>query len=371
LQQLWLINVFFALVILLYTPKLFLLILFAVSLGYFVSLLREENLIETVRVNVTMASVIKYIGVLALIATTVVATVVFLRLAFNVYAVNMVSKAIQDKNVEKALKWSDYRIALALPKDLALTDKTQVLQIQIDKILKDLQNEKDEDKKGELKTQVNKLVDSVIELSERAAKLNSRDYKSYLTVAGAYEMKYLLSQDEQYYNKAQAALNRALNLAPSNPIVSFNIARLSLLKKDVQTATRALNYTIQIKPNFAEAYDALFQIALAQKATDDAMQIAQIYVQRNPNNANAWLRLATVLYNKKDYKNAAAALQNSIAIKPQLNAYYLLALTYNATGNKDEALKLLKTLQKQVDDPNILKLIQSIQNTPESNESGE
>ena len=324
------------------------------------------GMINRIKLNPVSSNRMSKLGAAASFVFGVVFVVYFANSVLGLTISQITYRYLQQGNIDRAMQFASVAQAVSIEKDSASNLSGLVIKAKIDAISAQItqnQNKDDKNKTADLQKELTKYLDDMVMVSESAVKYNPLDYRNHIALAAAYSNKYVANKDEDTYAKATDALNKASELAPGNPIVPFNMALLALLKQDVQSAQAALGYAINLKPDFDAAYASLTEIALSQKADKVALQIAQTAVQNAPSNPNAWLRLAYLLYQNKDYKNASIAFERSIAIsgRPDVNTLYVLALTYNSLKEYDKALNILNNLKKVVANKNIDNLISQIE----------
>ncbi len=351
-------------------PGLFTLALWATIVAYAMKLTAVNGASRLIKFNTQTTKMFKRLSVLVM----AVLSITMLVYGTSALASTAISRStylnLLQGNTDKAEKYLTLLKYSAIERDTYATMVGLVVKSKNTLLLQELagaRQDKDEEKVKSLTENIKQNVDKIMNAAISGVRFNPNDYKNHIAFASAYSDMFTLTQDEEFYKKATEALNKAAALAPGNPLIPFNMAQLALLKQDVKSAKTALGYAINLKPDYDPAYGGLTDIALAQKSNQEALNIAQAAVQNNPRSASAWLRLAYLLYSSKDYKNAAAAFENSIALsqRPDANTLYILALSYDANGDYDKALNILNALNQTLKDPKLAKLIQQVESKKE------
>jgi Flp pilus assembly protein TadD len=236
-----------------------------------------------------------------------------------------------------------------------LYDRTlsNVYNMDLSAKISNLKAEATEQQKAELQGEVN----AAISWAKRATLYNPKNYLNSLAEAKVYEQ--LAYQNvEGALASAEASYAEAEKMNPGNPATELALARLSVLKGDMEKAREYSNKSIALKPNYSAAYYLLAQLEAAVNNVPQAIANVEKAAASDPNNAGLHFQLGLIKYNVKDFKGAATAFENSVKIIPEYaNAKYFLGLSYYYSGNKEGALKQFQDVEKSNPDNAEIKLV--------------
>ncbi len=106
---------------------------------------------------------------------------------------------------------------------------------------------------------------------------------------------YTLSQvDPKYLDLALDSIKKAQELAPTDAMLSYNLALLYGQKGDIKKAVETLNQTIKLKPNLGQNYDPYYALGLFYRelATDSKGKVIdESYEQKAEDEMNLLLKM--------------------------------------------------------------------------------
>jgi tetratricopeptide (TPR) repeat protein len=131
-------------------------------------------------------------------------------------------------------------------------------------------------------TQAGSLARESINQSNIALSISPNNVNFWKTRTKIY---YTFSQiDPQFNQMAIDALNKALALSPNDPKIYYNLAILYGRGGDNNKAISLLEYAKKIKPDYRDAYYALYAFYTDLKKPDDARQSLEEYLTKvDPN----------------------------------------------------------------------------------------
>lgn len=187
-------------------------------------------------------------------------------------------------------------------------------------------------------------LEATIQHGLAAVSINDRSYQNWLALASMYRS--LAGAGVQgAYDNAKAAYAQAIADNPYNPTPLVQLAQLELSQEKPREALELLNTALSLKPDFAAAYFLRSQTYAALNNMDMAIADATQAAQRAPDDALSWYNLGAILYSAERHTEAAQALERSVTIQSNYaNALYVLALTYDALGRQEEALRAMTTV---------------------------
>src|SRR6478736_1122120 len=115
-------------------------------------------------------------------------------------------------------------------------------------------------------------TDNEISFYQRLLKSDPQNGRGYFTLADALIRKARESGDPEYFNRAEAALKQALEIAPRNPLALRHLAYVYYSRHEFAPAAVEAERAIALNPNDAHAYgilgDALMETGEYAKAEE-------------------------------------------------------------------------------------------------------
>lgn len=144
------------------------------------------------------------------------------------------------------------------------------------------------------------------------------------------------------YNRAQIALERAVESDPGNPSILNDLGVALLYQNRIPQAINLFETVTDIDPNFASAH---FNRALCYLSKDDetsAEEALDAFLRLRPNDARALKEKAYLQASRRDYDQALAGLRRALSSAPDWAPLYIdLAATAALMGRIDEAIRYL------------------------------
>ncbi len=215
-----------------------------------------------------------------------------------------------------------------------------------------------------LQQEVITYVDNAINNAKTAIQIDKKDFNNYLNLGSVYEFIMTFDQEnkERDYLLAKESYNKALELYPKNPSIYLNLAQLEYnYQKNATTTIENLNKSLQIKPNYSQAYYLFSQLSVQENEVNNAIQFALKSIEAEPQNIDALLQYGILLINKKELSKeelnqAYTAFTSVLNIDGNnVTAAYYLAVTYILAGEYDQAKNIINTLKQVL--PNEQKVI--------------
>ena len=145
--------------------------------------------------------------------------------------------------------------------------------------------------------------------------------------------------DQERYEEALAALERALALAPNLALAWYDKGKTLNRLKRYEEALAAFERALQLDPNHANAWNGKSNMLYNLKRYQEALAALERALQLDPNNADAWNGKGNMLFDLKRYQEALAAFERALQLDPG-NAF--------AGNSKGNALLGLKRYQEAV-----------------------
>lgn len=160
------------------------------------------------------------------------------------------------------------------------------------------------------------------------------------------------------YESAQIAYIEALKLNPKNPGIFMLLARLAVNKNDLNQARNYAQQAIQVKNNYLDAYFLLSQIEVSTNNIRSAIQSVAAASVIDPTNPAIFFQLGLLKYNIQDFDGAIESLEKAVAMTPDYaNAKFFLGLSYEATKQREKAIKQFEDLSVSNSDSQEVKQI--------------
>ncbi len=137
---------------------------------------------------------------------------------------------------------------------------------------------------------------------------------------------------------AEAAFQRATEVAPTNPDGWVNIGRVRVQEGDTKGARAVLEKALALKPDLARAHFFYAKALRADGEYEPAIQHLRQVLAQYPRDRVARNELGRTLFLERKYADAVRELEAVLAIDPEdLQAHYNLMLCYNGLGQAAKA----------------------------------
>jgi tetratricopeptide (TPR) repeat protein len=160
-------------------------------------------------------------------------------------------------------------------------------------------------------------------------------------LAGVEQLVDMDIKDKQYetaLQQVQPLLNRNPKLAEAHLIQ----AKILLAQRDVTGAEAALLKAIELKPESRTSHLMLARLYVDNQQEQKALDDLRAFVEKNPKDAGAWLFMAIIQEQQKDYNAARETYEKLLAANPQYTpAMNNLAWLYaERLGQVDKAYEI-------------------------------
>jgi tetratricopeptide (TPR) repeat protein len=144
----------------------------------------------------------------------------------------------------------------------------------------------------------------------------------------------------------EAALRKALELAPDDPVAHFHQGLLYYTTNRFGLAESEFQRVIQLDPKYMKAYDML---GLAQEELEDDAVVIRTYQQaielteqQKVKDGSAYLHLAKFLWLRNRFEESLPAARRAVELNPKsAEAYYVLGRVLDKLGRDLEAKEAL------------------------------
>jgi tetratricopeptide (TPR) repeat protein len=190
-----------------------------------------------------------------------------------------------------------------------------------------------------------------------AVKVNGSNYQNYVSLGRAYELA-IPFEKEEGFDRAKKSYEEAVKLYPNNPYLYVMLARLEASAGTKEGVRLQLTEALKKKQNFADALYLMSQLEASEEKIDEALTYAVEAVKNAPNDPLVYVQAGLLFYGKKDYQNAATALNTALEKDPNnANIAYFLALSLRDGGRADLAKIIADELLKRNPDNTDLKAL--------------
>lgn len=141
------------------------------------------------------------------------------------------------------------------------------------------------------------------------------------------------------YEKALECFEKALQTAPVNADIHFNIG--NVLKEMARFDDAILHYqkALQLNPDHFESYHNLGHVYQRKNQFNEAIACYQEALKRNPELADAYYNLGTISQERKFLNEAVIFYHKALQLDPNLDdACYMLGTAYSETEQLDDAI---------------------------------
>ena len=157
-----------------------------------------------------------------------------------------------------------------------------------------------------------------------------------------------LLRDAKQYQESFDVLGKALEKLPNYPDLLYDYAMAAEKIGRLDVLENSLKKLIQIKPEYAHAYNAL-GYTLADRTTrfDEAKQYLDKALKLAPEDAFILDSMGWLQYRTKDYAQAIATLRRALSMRPDPEIAAHLGEVLWVTGEKSEAQKVWNSALKE------------------------
>ncbi|HGY10426.1 MAG TPA: tetratricopeptide repeat protein [Oceanithermus profundus] len=163
-----------------------------------------------------------------------------------------------------------------------------------------------------------------------------------------YNQRGLVYQYKGELDKAEQAFKKALELAPQDAVVRYNLAQVHLSQGRLDDALAMLAEGVELDPSSAQLQLLYGKVLAVKGKLPEAEQALAAAAELQPLNARNWLNLGQVHYLQGEYDEAVEALSKAIELDPlgYPEAYYYLGRAQLDAGRAEEArLNLTKAVK--------------------------
>ncbi len=155
---------------------------------------------------------------------------------------------------------------------------------------------------------------------------------------------------EKKYQPAYRELLNALEMAPKDPHVHYDLGIFYYEKKKFERSIEEYKIALELKPDFATARNNLGAVYMAMKEWDKAIEtllpLTEDYLYATPHFPH--FLVGQAYFYKKDYPHALEHFQAALELKPDFPfAAHWLGKTLLEMGKPDQAISALENAMTQ------------------------
>ena len=145
------------------------------------------------------------------------------------------------------------------------------------------------------------------------------------------------------WNEHEKAFNLLIDFVkiyPNDKEMRYFLASTYYARRDIEKAQEQLKFTLQLDPNYIQAYMLQSELFREKGDYDSAIKYLKKCIALKPDEAAPYHNLGMIYESKADYKKALKYFNKAISIKPDFHFSILsLAYIYSSLGKYDEARK--------------------------------
>ena len=154
----------------------------------------------------------------------------------------------------------------------------------------------------------------------------------------------LAAMDANQLDRAEALLNRAVNLAPEDAVAQLNLGFLRLKKQQLDLAEKQFGEALRLKPDLAEAQTNLGVVFALRGQDEQALSAFEKVMQSHPDFEGARVLAGNALMRLDRFEDALAIHQQLMTQKPQdSRAFFYYGLTLVQLNREADALSHFET----------------------------
>lgn len=254
------------------------------------------------------------------------------------------SYALNTSNNSKLSEEYMLKSILAVPNDIYYRSLSEIQIFKLNEILsQDPKTVKQED----IQKQFTDTLTNAITSAKTATERDPSNYLNWVSLGRVYDAVSLPALNiNGAYETAQLTYIEALKRNPKNPGILMLLARLAVNRNDLKQAEGYATQAVLLKNNYLDAYFLLSQIEVANGNIAGAVKSVTSASVIDPTNPAIFFQLGLLKYNQGDFAGAITALEKATEMTPDYaNAKFFLGLSYEATKQREKALKQFEELR--------------------------
>ncbi len=349
---LWVMSIF-------YVPNIVCFSLAFLFTGIFVSSLVQSGMIKKYSVSFIGDPRLNFISVLGLILLMVVSVSTGYFLFQRLTSVGYFYQYDKAINIHGDLDLAKEKLQKAInlmPNDTYYRNLSGLYVAELNTVL----NSEAKVSEETLKTQFNAIAPKIVENALLATEIDKTNYLNWITLAQSYTSLMPFLEQQEGYDKAKEAYEKAVLYNPQSPAIRLLQARLELVVDNKTKAKEYIQEAIGMKDNYTEAIFLLSQIQAEEGDLAQAIQSTEVTSVLAPNDIGVFFQLGFLRYKNEDWERAISAFERAVELNEfYSNARYFLGLSYEKVGKRAEAIKQFEFIEEINPDNEELKSILS------------
>lgn len=353
----FLVSIFFWVAAVVYVPSIVNFILAFFFTGLFLASLYREGIISSARVVLTHHPKVSFLAIFALIMLIIGAVGLGYLLLQNAVSYVYFQKGAIALNRDGNLAEAEASMVRAVGLggfDIYSRALSEINLLKVNEIL-NREGVTADDVRDEFQETLGRSIENAL----AATRINPRNYQNWVSLGRIYaELVAPPFAVAGAYENALEAYNRAGEVNPTNPALRLLMARLEVVKGDLNKARDEANAAIALKANYADAHFLVSQIEVAQGNLSRAIPSLETTLILSPNNPGLFFQLGILKYNRRDFMGAIEALERAVVLVPDYaNAKYFLGLSYSQVGERERAIRQFEEIEQTNPDNKEVKTI--------------
>jgi eukaryotic-like serine/threonine-protein kinase len=184
----------------------------------------------------------------------------------------------------------------------------------------------------------NATVDTALTLLQRAVASDPDSALTHAALADADWVKFSLTQEQAWRDRAQDSLREAEQRNPDSALVHFVEGSLRESEGRYEQAAAEYRRTIELDPKNGDAFRHLGRVDEANNQLDEALTAFQNAVEAVPEDYKARLDLGRFYMHRENVEDAIKNLKKSVELAPDISdTHFQLANSYRFAGRFREA----------------------------------
>lgn len=341
------VSLFLWVVAFIYVPSTSMFLLTFFWSGLFFASLYSAGIVPVVNRQFNLNPKVGFVSSVVMVASLVA----MLSLGYGLYKSSLSlwyfqksSFALNNNNDSKTSESYMLKAILAVPNDIYYRSLSEIYIVKLNEILaQDPKTVKQE----EIQKQFTDGLTSAITAAKTATDRDPSNYLNWVSLGRVYDAVSIPQLGiTGAYETAQLTYIEALKRNPKNPGILMLLARLAVNRNDLSQAEVYAGQAVQIKNNYLDAYFLLSQIEVASGNINAAVRSVTSASVIDPTNPAIFFQLGLLKYNQGDFAGAITALEKATTMTPDYaNAKFFLGLSYEATKNREKAIKQFEDLK--------------------------